>query len=80
MTMAASLQGSEAPAKESDKCFEIPSGRTPLEMIYLEVVHTCITTSCTFLFQQVIFRSVSRDWSVFKEVCIHYCGKNIDVD
>lgn len=36
MTMAASLQGSEAPAKESDKCFEIPSGRTPLEMIYLE--------------------------------------------
>lgn len=35
--MAASAQSSaETTSKESDKCFEIPSGKTPLEMIYLE--------------------------------------------
>jgi len=36
--MAASAQGStETGVKESEKCFEMPSGRTPLEMTYLEV-------------------------------------------
>ena len=42
--MAASAQSrTDIPNKESDKCFEIPSGKTPLEMIYLEVVNTFIS-------------------------------------
>ncbi|KAG0568153.1 hypothetical protein M758_7G187300 [Ceratodon purpureus] len=37
LSMAASAQSrTDIPNKESDKCFEIPSGKTPLEMIYLE--------------------------------------------
>ena len=31
------IQSSQSPAMETNKAFEVPSGRTPLEMTYLEV-------------------------------------------
>ena len=31
------IQSSQSPAMETEKAFEVPSGRTPLEMTYLEV-------------------------------------------